>query len=335
MKTGLITHYDLDAATSAIMLHKMFDVNENFKCGGYGKLDGYIDFMVERGVERIIFADVSLTQFQFDKVAKLFKHIIVFDHHESSQYVKEQMLKNAHLYPGVTFEPVIDFTKSTAALIMEYAMTHDEFKFMRFVKSGPMLELVLATNAYDTWMPPHKSFKTGYDLTVLFFKYGMWDFIAEFEDGLRPYNEEETAHLADYYSKRDNAVLRAQKFEIASESVCFVCEGQEFINDFALSIHGYATYHMLRKDAKTGKVSLSSRVPYEKRGQGYDLNAAFDYLRLKHSAELSFIDNGGGHIESIGVQFRPDTEFEKIVTFVENLAERTEQFQRESAAIPF
>lgn len=247
-----LTNYDLDGATSAILMNRMYNFTKVFACG-YGKLDFNISKAIshasrDNGVTGIVVTDWSLTLDQYKRLESFFDVVIYIDHHPTSQEVYEYMDKP------------LDVVLCAGAQCARYI--HDR----GYRLSADDKSLVGATNAYDNWKLENKQFQLGKDLTDLFYNINLWEFIKRFEEGFSGFNEDELHFIRQRQKEREEGLAAGIYEDVTGDhhtdkkSLVAILESSEVTNDVSLYKPGYNRYFIFYPSRDTGAISMSIRT---------------------------------------------------------------------------
>jgi oligoribonuclease NrnB/cAMP/cGMP phosphodiesterase (DHH superfamily) len=154
----LISHTDLDGICTPI-LAQHFDLPfDKVICCDYGFEDEAAAVQVLYDSENIVVADLALTPELHDRLLAQGKFVQVFDHHESSQWLKNT--------PNCCW----DGRRSGAKIFF------DEYVKPRIRRYRPVVqEFVDLVDVYDRWDLTSPLRPASEDLQRVFVKYGNWD----------------------------------------------------------------------------------------------------------------------------------------------------------------
>jgi oligoribonuclease NrnB/cAMP/cGMP phosphodiesterase (DHH superfamily) len=156
----LISHQDADGLGSVI-LAKHFDLPfDKIICCDYGFEDEANTVQVLYDSDSIIVADLALTPELHDKLLAQGKTVQVFDHHESSLWIKDK--------PGCIHD---NCRSGTKIFFEEYVLRLPQVARSRVV----VREFVEMVSVYDLWQIDSYIRPASEDLQRVFVKMGNWD----------------------------------------------------------------------------------------------------------------------------------------------------------------
>jgi oligoribonuclease NrnB/cAMP/cGMP phosphodiesterase (DHH superfamily) len=153
----LCIHSDLDGISNEILAQFFnldFDKTISYD---YEFFDDPNKVQIFFETDNIVFSDISPTQEIYDKLILSEKSIRIFDHHESSVWIKNK--------PGC----IHDNNRSGTKIFFE------EYVLSRFVRYKPIVrEFVEMVSVYDLWKIDSPLRPMSEDLQRVFVKYGNW-----------------------------------------------------------------------------------------------------------------------------------------------------------------
>ncbi|MDR2409614.1 MAG: hypothetical protein LBE13_16100 [Bacteroidales bacterium] len=153
----LCIHSDLDGISNEVLaqfFNPGFDKTVSYD---YEFFDDPNKIQIFFETDNIVFSDISPTQEIYDKLILSGKNIKIFDHHESSIWIKHK--------PGC----VHDNNRSGTKILFE------EYVLSRFARYKPIVrEFVEMVSVYDLWELDSLLRPMSEDLQRVFVKYGNW-----------------------------------------------------------------------------------------------------------------------------------------------------------------
>ena len=170
----LCTHSDMDGLGNAVLVHN-FDLKfDKIVSYDYGFEEEAEAVQVLRSSDNIVVTDLALTPALHDELLQNGKSVQVFDHHETSQWIKDKP------------DCVWDNKRSGTKIFFE------EYIKPRIGRYRPVVrEFVDLVDVYDRWDLVSPLRPTAEDLQRVFVKYGNW----EIEDPLIRHDRFITAML--------------------------------------------------------------------------------------------------------------------------------------------
>ena len=154
----LVSHQDMDGLMVIVLakyFHLLFDKVVSYDYG-FEEEQSIVEDLFN--YDTIVVADLSLTPALHDKLLSEGKTVLVYDHHETSQWIAEK--------PGCVWDGQRSGTK----------IFFDEYVQPRVGRYKPVVaELVNFVDVYDRWVleSPHRA--TSEDLQRVFVRMGSWD----------------------------------------------------------------------------------------------------------------------------------------------------------------
>jgi len=294
----LLTHYDLDGVAADILMSNMYMFEKKHMCG-YAKIKEKIDNGELSGYDSGVITDVSLAPEQFSFISKEYKDKLLYiDHHKPSiNAVSNNEYKSTC---------VVDTTFSASGLIFQ--------TFFKKLKKVPhVVDFVIAVDAYDMWRIDTNidNFKKGYDLNVLFWKYGYFDFYDRFFDNMSfNFSSTEKKYISDHKKERDDHIIHSDKTDFGNNSLLVLDAPADYVNDFTIQLPDYDIYFMVCT-TREGTLTLSMRSKLN--GVESDLgNVAKNAKNM-----FDYIISAGGHPKAAGIDFFENTSIDDILTVVE------------------
>jgi oligoribonuclease NrnB/cAMP/cGMP phosphodiesterase (DHH superfamily) len=308
MKTVGLFHYDLDGVGSDILMSKLFKFDKKFQCG-YGKIKEYISSGKVSNYDNLVIADVSLTKDQFMKLKGEYRdNFLYIDHHQQSVDMIDSLKKKYK----ITKTKMDSSFCATALIFRTFYKQLSKFKGI-----GKFVSLV---DSYDMWrVNTHPDmFLKGYDLNVLFWKYGYYDFFERFSKNLSTQmTKDEQSWIDNHKSKRDNAIKSTEKIPFGKNSLFVFNPPNSYINDFPLQLPNYDFYYMLFSNTD-GKLTLSLRSKKDA------VIAMGDIARDAKEEYSRFIGTAGGHPQAAGIDFDDDVPYDTIIDVLEFINDKAE-----------
>lgn len=299
-------HYDLDGVGCDILASKVFNFDDKY-CAGYWKIHSFIDKGRYKGYDAIFVADLSLTVDQYELLNEEYKNRFIYiDHHESSKVIYNVFNTDKRL-------AIIDDRMSATALI--YMNFHDKMKCV-----DP--NFVSAVDAYDMWrFKTHpKEFKNGYNLNILFNRYGYFNFREKYIDNtVFHINDEDMEYIDDFCNKRDVVIKNTETVTFDNDffkSIVIFCEDTNFINDYSLY---YANedidilYIIYYTDDENYRLSI--------RTNNDSFNIADSLNDCTFGNLIEWIHDCGGHRSACGIGFEKDVDLLTILQVIESIDE--------------
>jgi oligoribonuclease NrnB/cAMP/cGMP phosphodiesterase (DHH superfamily) len=155
----LVIHSDLDGISNEI-LAQFFNLNfDKTVSYDYEFFDDPIKVEILSNVNNIVFSDISPSQELYSSLISSGKIIRIFDHHESSIWIKDK--------PGCVHD---NNRSGTKIFFEEYALPVSKIgRFPRVIR-----EFVELVNVYDLWRLDSPLRLMSEDLQRVFVKYGNW-----------------------------------------------------------------------------------------------------------------------------------------------------------------
>lgn len=281
-KKVLITHYDLDGVTCAIVLDKVFKFDTVLK-GGYYRIDSFIDEVPPGSF--VVTSDIALTLEQYLKLKNKTQGLIVIDHHPETAD-----LQNKYPHENIVF----DDKRAGCKLCLDFL--HEDL-------GEDIRRLVNAANAYDLFLREEDPnwFKFGYDLNLIFWDKHFDGFRSRFKDGIHDSGFEpwERKFITDAKARRDKWLAESTYVEIENSRIKgLICAPADnsIQNDVPFFAKGYEVYYIIMQYKQGKDVSISVRSP-----EG-GLDNAIPAI-LDHPAIVS----AGGHPKACGINFHPNS----------------------------
>jgi len=302
----LLTHYDLDGVGCDILLSKLWGF-EKKHCCGYGKIREKISNGELMWYDSAVISDVSLTEEQYKKISEEYEDKFLYiDHHQPSIEMVEKLANNK--------SPCIVNNKfSATALIFQ--------TFSSKLNTSPnTIKFISAIDAYDMWrhITHPDIFNRGYDLNILFWKYGYFDFYDRFYESMNIiFTPMEQKWITDHKKRRDFALENSEMTEFGKNSLCVINVPADYVNDYTLQYPEYDFYYMICVDRDGNLVlSVRSTVNVEWVSVGHVLREVRDSYDIILSA--------GGHKQAGGVDFDSKTPLDSIIDIIEDINEKLE-----------
>jgi oligoribonuclease NrnB/cAMP/cGMP phosphodiesterase (DHH superfamily) len=310
----LLTHYDLDGVGCDILLSKIWNF-EKRHCCGYGKIRKKIDNGDLMWYDSCVVSDVSLTEKQYNKISEEYKDKFLYiDHHQPSIDMVEKLVDNSSLC-------VVNNKFSATALILQ------TFHKKLLDTSPTTIKFISAIDGYDMWR--HKThpeiFDRGYDLNILFWKYGYFDMFDRFSENMSMiFSPVEQRWIDEHKKKRDFALNNSEMTEFGNNSLCVINVPSAYVNDYTLQYPEYDFYYMICVDRDNNLVlSVRSTVDDKWVSIGHVLRGIRDSYDIVLSA--------GGHRQAGGVDFDNKTPLNSIIDIIEDINNQLEAINN----IPF
>lgn len=293
----LLTHYDLDGITCDIIISKLFQFEKKYMCG-YAKMSNHIANGHLSGYDSAVVTDLSLTYGQFQSLTTEYGNKFLYiDHHKPSV----EMVNNLETNDSLCF---MDTSFSGAGIAFQV--------FKKKIKEN-ILPFICAVDAYDCWRwrTHEKEFNIGYDLNVLFWKYGYNDFFDRFSTNHSiVFNDQEKKWISDHGKKRDESIINSDRTDFGDNSMVVLNASREYINDYGLQFPEYDIFYLLYTTI-SGGLSLSIRTTRK----DIDVGKALKNAKMGNP----YIYTAGGHPESGGVEFNDEPGLGVIIDVIETI----------------
>lgn len=307
----LMTHYDLDGVAAYILADKLFHPIEKKISCGYGKVIDKVNDGSLKGFDSCIVTDLSLTPEQFEDIsAEYADRFLYVDHHPS------------------TYEALLSYNNgSVVEFSVNFSATGLMFqRFQKYLRGKDVGKFVQSVDAYDMWR--HKThpdqFSDGYDLNILFWKYGFDDFADRFSNDMSlVYNEFEKKTISDHKKERDEVISRSDITKFGTNSVLILDAPKDYINDYTIQLPEYDVFFIVYISSED-KMRLSVRTTLE----DVDTGAIIKRV-MRHFPEII---SGGGHPKTSGADFIEDVSLDTVIDVVEYINNEIEDEYRD---IPF
>lgn len=313
----LMTHFDLDGVASSILIKKMIQPIEKRICCGYGKVKSKIERGEMSGFDSCIVTDISLDPDQFGRLSSEYgDKMLYIDHHPTSQEALLHYQGDAKIHYNTKFS-------ATGIVFQKYA---------KFLKSHEdIAKFVFAVDSYDMWR--HQThpdmFKLGYDLNVLFWKYGFYAFEDRFSYSFcTHFNANEKLWISEYKLARDEAMKKADITKFHNNSVLIFDADQEYVNDFALQMPQYDVFYIVYV-SKQGSMRISIRSLLD--GDAVNIGQ----ITKEFEGTNTNIISAGGHPQSGGIDLEDGVDVDSIIDIVEAINYRVEAAKWADTDIPF
>jgi oligoribonuclease NrnB/cAMP/cGMP phosphodiesterase (DHH superfamily) len=298
----LLTHYDLDGVGCDILLSKIWEFTKKHFCG-YGKVKSKIDTGELAWFDSCVVSDISLTENQFNTLEKEYgKSFLYIDHHRPSVHMIENVSPT-----DVTC--IVNSKFSATALILQ------TFHKKLLDTSPTTIKFISAIDGYDMWRyKTHPEiFARGYDLNILFWKYGYFDFYSRFSYNMSlDFLDKELYWIQKHKKERDRVLDESLKTDFGNNSLLIINAPTNYINDYALQYPEYDFYYMVCAD-NNGNLKLSIRTDVDNK----DLSVG-QVLRDIKKGHFDIV-SAGGHTQSGGVNFDKDVSLDHILDVVEEI----------------
>jgi len=293
----LLTHYDLDGVGCDILMSKMFKFEKKIQCG-YAKIKEKLNNGDLMWYDSAIVTDVSLTADQYKKISDEYKEKFLYvDHHKPS-------VEMVHGLGSTPSKCVVSDKFSATGLTLQV--------FKGLHKQKGIFPFVSAIDAYDCWRcETHPAtFDTGYDLNILFWKYGYFDFYDRFADSFSlTFDYDERKWIDAHKKERDSVIANADKTEFGNNSLLILDTPSDYVNDFTIQLPDYDVYYMVCVTHE-GKLVLSMRSKMEGKSLGHIARDVKDLFQ-------GDVVSAGGHPKSAGIDFCDKTPLDVILDVVE------------------
>lgn len=318
---GIIANYNLDSAVASILVDRFYGNVQQFKSGGRNKLPAMLDYMIGNKIRKLFIIGFTPTADMVRKMVSNGVETEIFESAETRPDLNRHFDSHGKMIHYIAGKPV---SVSVASSMMNYLAKNNRQSLF----TEQFSEMVLASTAYTQWKVEDPKFKLGHALDALFFYCNMWGFREEFWNGLNPKTKISSSYLSildKIYKERDRLILSNPHQLVGKGSVLFMTNGK-YLNDYALTIPGYTSYHMLRRDLEAQAWRLSSRIPYANRNDGYDLKTAYHKtMEKKHNIQFTTCETGFGSKDAFGINFDKSRGFDDIRNFVDEYATAIEQ----------
>jgi hypothetical protein len=291
-----LTHFDLDGASSEIILKKYLNIGKSYACG-YGKIDSWIS-KLQKG-ERVIISDVNLT---LDQVSQIIKNIgsedfTIIDHHPSTEDLLVNYPKNV-IYSGKF---------CGAALCYRYVAGLDS-KIVRECKSNGHQKMIELTDVYDNWKSEHNLWADAYGLNLLYWHYGHFDFVKQFANGFE-FSSDDKEIIKTKLKEKSKLIKELEVVGDEKGVIVVMCD-REITNDITLVKPNRDLYLMVGWDSRSSEFSLSVRS----KDHSKDLSLILREIRLVKYDGSGSIKSSGGHKLAGGVYFNDNPTLDEIMT---------------------
>lgn len=275
---NLLTHYDLDGASCAILL-KSFIPNLQVVATGYDNLaNKLINFSK---YPRAIITDIGLTEENIKYLIRTKNKILWIDHHQTSLPFKDLQDDNLTVYVNDKFCGATNVLK----------FFHGKQSF-----SDQLRYLAYLTNDYDLWKLDEKDSKV---LNFIFWNRKFNAFVSLFEkgydekilDSFRPAYERYEKEMFDY-------MMACEKYEFNEGGLgCIVLFADKFLSDVTITFPGFHFYFIISNIYK-----MSVRC-----SDDFDLAESFQKIRNLPSIENCGCHKNAGGISLVKESFNGDT----------------------------
>lgn len=313
---GLLTDVDLDGAGSSIVLRSVYEVNE-FERARYAELSAKMDALSANN-ENLIIADLALEKEQLTTVLKSFKKVQIFDHHERSlEYAK--IINTTEKFTGN-----ISDKKCSTMLAYDY---HRQVTGADIKRLSALVKLI---NVYDLWLIDNEFFQMAYDLNVLFWEIGYYDFYDSYKDGFNGFKNDHKNIIKELNDAKEKKLAETPFIELESGSAIWITEDGSLTNDFTLKYPDYKVYYIIRYDGYKGRYVVSLRLRrFGKWAGKLDLNKAVRDTWERGFISPDMIVSCGGHKEAAGVDFAKNITTDDIMMIIEAVDKKvTEQHDK-------
>lgn len=282
MSTILLTHFDMDGVTSAIMLSSIIKFDRIFK-GAYHRIDKFIEDVPDGST--VVVSDLSLTEEQYRRLKHKSQQLTVIDHHPDTAVLKEK-------FP----DERIHFRTDKSASLLCYELVKGTGKLSER-QLRPLAALAYLADVYDLWQQTSPDWETAYKLNLLFWHLKFDDFFDEFKNGFTGFAEDQKEFLVKkkkQIRERLEATTYVELDEDGIRSLVALPEHASLNNEVPGYKPGYDVYYIINKF----KDSMSMSV----RSTRLVVNTACESLVENGKGVL----NGGGHDLAAGVGLDPN-----------------------------
>ena len=303
-RVGLF-HFDLDGVGCQLLMSKIFNFDKYHACG-YGKIKKYIEDDKLSGYESCIIADVSLEHQQYDKLSIEYKNKLLYiDHHKPSVDMINSLSNNKSMC-------VVDTKFSGTAICFK--------QLYNKLRNVPNIHnFVSAVNAYDMWKYKTQVnlFSIGYDLNVLFWKYGFYKFADRFSDDMNlKFDYDERKWIDSHKKDRDYTLSNSDMTNFGENSLLVVDAPKMYLIDYTLQ-YDYDVYFLIYINTN-GKLVLSIRSSID----NDRVNVGNIARSLKENNDN--IITAGGHPQSAGIDFDENVGFDDVINIVQEINDKVE-----------
>lgn len=273
MTMELITHYDLDGASCAILLNS-FIKNLNVKAIGYQGLKDTLQKYL-KNFDSFIITDLSLDEEMVNQIVESKKKVLWIEHHETSLPFKDYSSNNFNLKTYIN---------------EKYCATANVIKFFTRQKFSEELKtLAYLTNDYDTWKLKEEDSRV---LNYIFWERKFQAFTKMFERG---YDKRLVESFRPGYQRKQEEIYKyldsCERHDVIEGNKRFLMIfAEQHISDVTLA---YPYFHFWFIVSNKNKMSVRC-------DPRFDLSQAFKKLR-----DDDRIESAGCHKNAGGITIKP------------------------------
>jgi len=294
MGIALITDYDLDGCGSTIFAKKNWNFAETF-AQGYKKTTHNLE-KVSTDNASIICADICMTPEEILYIREKHKWVMYFDHHLNSIPYLDEATKH--------FNPIVDLKRCSTMIMYDYVVSAG------YMPSEEETMLAKLINVYDLWKTDDPLWDVAYNLNIIFWMYGFWDFEKRFENGFDGFNVEEDKHLAVFWAESNDAMAKCAIEDLSNDAIIIGLHEARFMTEATFYFDTYKLFFIVYAD-KDGDLKLSIRA----RDDSIDVNEVLSTFNDHHH----LVKSAGGHKQACGVTWKdPSIQLDEIMDFIKN-----------------
>lgn len=313
MKTGLLTHFDLDGCLSHYFISKKFKIDE-FKAQGYSKIFQNAKKLRDDGVTNLLITDLMLDKETLKWCLIHFDKVTIFDHHqETEKYLPLQQKTNKlTIYFN---DKLCGAAVVTSSLNM--TLDHRDRSLLKYCNNYDLWKRDSVDNI--TWL---KSIA----MNDLFWHYSrecFWGF----------FDKLETLDM-DRLSKKDMGIIkhfRDNRKRIIEESVSDMFPTGSLFTlladvDAINHVDELIDYGQFERSSNgvfynVSKVHHDSPYSCAIRIKGKDTNLNAGDFCSSPAWDKSLVKNAGGHAKASGIQFKENVEIDQVIEVMKNFDE--------------
>jgi len=294
MSKALITDFDLDGVGATIFAKKKWNFDQTM-AQGYKKTTQNLE-KISGEHSSLVVADICMTHKEIEYITNKHKWVMYFDHHLNSL----AHLDNANTH----FYPIVDLKRCSTMLMYDFVVREG------YEPSSSEDMLAQIINVYDLWKTDHELWDVAYNLNIIFWMYGFWDFEKRFVDGFDGFNLEEEKYIDKFWVESNDAMAKCAIEDLSKDTIIIGLTEARFLTEATFYFDDdYKLFFLVYAD-KDGDLKLSIRA----RDDSIDVNQALTGLDGH-----PLVKGAGGHKQACGVTWSDSSiTLEEIMDFIKN-----------------
>jgi oligoribonuclease NrnB/cAMP/cGMP phosphodiesterase (DHH superfamily) len=296
-----LSHYDLDGVVCHILLRNLFPkLDVRYYTCGYDKLQEKITKLIDDkeifDIHTVFVTDLSITCDQAKLLKENFNNVFLFDHHETSYLIKDELhsiLHNTYINKTMCGSALVFRAfEEKLKIVLEGVLKDLPEMSLRFDR---LKRLVEVTNIYDMWQLHHEQFSLAYYLNDCFWIYRWEQFVDKYIRGFEGFNTYETMTVYGRLKEKTKLINEADKSVFGkNKNAIFIVttEAERITNEITIALQDYEYYFVYNPESD----KLSIRV----KNKNKNLAKALEKL------ESPIVKEAGGHRFAGGLVLKKD-----------------------------